>query len=325
MRVKDYYNILGVSEKAGADEIKKSYRQLAKKYHPDANPGDKAAEERFKEINEAYDVLGDVKKRNKYDQLRIYGHSATNSDWFQFDPDILRQHGFSFGGFQTPGGGFQSPNGQVFGQGFAFSDILRELFGFEGVVNDFTPQYGPRDLTGDITISFTEAITGTERTVSVKQRKTCPTCAGLGREKFAVCSHCHGSGNVTARKKIRVRIPAGIENGHKLRIPGMGSNSGHGGFGLKTPDGRGLAGDLVITVHVEADNAFKRQGKDIYYELPVDEKDLETGARVLIPTVDGKKVELNIPSGTKRGTLLRLKNLGVRLNGQQGDQYVRIV
>jgi len=313
MRVKDYYNILGVSEKAGADEIKKAYRQMAKKYHPDANPGDKTAEERFKEINEAYDVLGDVKKRNKYDHLRLYGHSATNSDWFQFDPEILRQHGWSpgAGGF---GGGFQSPGGQVFGQGFAFSDILRELFGFEGVVNDYAPQYGPRDLTGDMTISFMEAITGAERTVSVKQRKICPTCSGTGREKFAACSHCHGAGNVTTRKKIRVRIPAGIENGHKLRVPGVGFGSGHG-----------APGDLIITVYVEADSAFKRQGKDIYYDLYVNDTDLETGTRVQIPTIDGKKVELNIPAGIRRGTLLRLKKLGVRLNGQQGDQYVRII
>jgi molecular chaperone DnaJ len=324
MRVKDYYNILGVSEKANADEIKKAYRQLAKKYHPDATPGDKAAEERFKEINEAYDVLGDAKKRGKYDQLRLYGHSANGSDWFQFDPEILRQHGWTpnSGGF----GGFQSPGAQVFGHGFAFSDILRELFGFDGVVNDFSPQYGPRDLTGEITISFMEAITGTERTVSVKQRKLCPTCAGLGKEprptfnKFqkevgAACSHCHGSGHVTLRKKIRVRIPAGIDNGHKLRVPGMGSNSGFGGS----------PGDLIITVHVETDHAFKRQGKDIYYEITLEERDLEAGARVHIPTVDGKKVELSIPSGTKRGTLLRLKNLGVRVNGQQGDQSVRIV
>jgi len=313
MRVKDYYNILGVSEKAGADEIKKAYRQMAKKYHPDANPGDKAAEDHFKEINEAYDVVGDAKKRNKYDQLRLYGHSANGSEWFQFDPEILRQHGW-MPGAGTFGGGFQSPGAQVFGQGFAFSDILRELFGFDGIVNDFAPQYGPRHLAGEITITFMEAITGAERTFSIKQRKVCPTCSGMGKERLAVCSHCRGAGNVTTRKKIRVRIPAGIEDGHKLRIPGMGSNSGHGG-----------PGDLIINVHVEADSAFKRHGKDVYYELNMDEKDLEAGARVHIPTIEGKKVELNIPSGTKRGTLLRLKNLGVRVNGQQGDQYVRIV
>ncbi|MGH7594807.1 MAG: DnaJ C-terminal domain-containing protein [bacterium] len=307
MRVKDFYNILGVSEKASADEIKKAYRQMAKKYHPDANPGDKTAEERFKEINEAYDVLGDLKKRNKYDQLRMYGHAAHNSDWFQFDPEILRQHGWSTGGFQGQGN-------QVFGQGFAFSDILRELFGFDGIVNDSAPQYGPRDLTGDINISFMEAITGAERTVSVKQRKICPTCSGTGRERMAICPHCHGSGSITTRKKIRVRLPAGLDNGHKLRIPGMGSSSRYGG-----------SGDLIITVHVESDGVFKRQGKDLYYEASLNEAELENGTRILVPTIDGKKVALPIPSGTKRGTLFRLKNLGVSLNGQQGDQFVRIV
>ena len=307
MRVKDYYNILGVGEKASADEIKKAYRQMAKKCHPDANPGDRAAEERFKEINEAYDVLSDQPKRNKYDHLRLYGHSAKDSEWFQFDPEILRQHGWN-------PGGFHSPSGNVFGQGFAFSDILRDLFGFDGMMNDQAPTYGPRDLSGEVTISFMEAITGAERTVSIKQRKICPTCSGLGRQRTGVCQHCRGSGNVTSRKKIRVRIPAGVENGHKMRVPGMGTSNGYGG-----------AGDLVITIYVESDQAFKRQGKDIYFELNLNERDLESGARVHIPTVDGKKVELNIPSGTKRGTLLRLKNLGVRVDGQQGDQYVRIV
>jgi molecular chaperone DnaJ len=317
MRIKDYYNILGVSEKANAEEIKKAYRQMAKKYHPDANPGDKTAEERFKEVSEAYDVLGDLKKRNKYDQLRLYGHSATGSDWFSFDPEILRQHGWSPGGFQAPGG-------QVFGQGFAFSDILRELFGFDGVVGDFTPQYGPRDLTGDLNISFMEAITGAERTLSIKQRKLCATCSGSGKERFAVCSHCHGTGNVTTRRKIRVRIPAGIENGHKLRIPSMGSSSRYGpDFPYRNI--KENRGDLIITVHVEADGVFKRQGKDIYYEVGVAETDLEKGTRLLVPTVDGKKVALPIPSGTKRGTLFRLKNLGVQVNGQQGDQFVRII
>ncbi|MDZ7289222.1 MAG: DnaJ domain-containing protein [candidate division KSB1 bacterium] len=307
MRVKDYYNILGVSEKASADEIKRAYRNLAKKYHPDANPGNKMAEERFKEINEAYEVLGDLKKRNKYDQLRLYGHSTTGSDWFSFDPEILHQHGWTFGGFRSPGG-------QVFGQGFAFSDILRELFGFDGFSTDFSEQYGPRDLTGEINISFMEAITGTERTVSVKQRTICPTCSGSGRDRFAICSRCHGSGNITTRKKIRVRIPAGIENGHKLRVPGMGSSSRYG-----------APGDLIIVVHVEADSVFKRQGKDIYYDVNVSDKHLETGTRVIVPTIEGKKFAVNIPAGTKRGTLFRLKNLGVRVNGQQGDQYVRIV
>jgi len=307
MRVKDYYNILGVGEKASAEEIKRAYRQMAKKCHPDTNPGDKAAEERFKEINEAYDVLGDQPKRNKYDHLRLYGHSAKDSEWFQFDPEILRQHGWS-------PGGFQSPNGNGFGQGFAFSDILRDLFGFDGMMHDQAPALGPRDLSGEITISFMEAITGAERILSIKQRKICPICSGLGRERTGVCHHCRGSGHVTSRKKIRVHIPAGVENGHKMRVPGLGTGSAYGG-----------AGDLVITIYVESDRAFKRQGKDIYFELNLNERDLESGARVHVPTVDGKKVELNIPSGTKRGTLLRLKNLGVRLDGQQGDQYVRIV
>jgi DnaJ-class molecular chaperone len=313
MRVKDFYNILGVGEKATAEEIKKAYRQLAKKYHPDANPGDKAAEERFKEVNEAYDVLADPKKRRKYDQLRFYGNPAGNSEWFSFDPQILRQHGWP-GGSEAFGSVFQHVNGQVFGQGFAFSDILRELFGFEGFAADFGSQQIPRDITGDLTISFMEAITGTERTVAVKQKKPCPSCSGTGQEKFVACSHCNGSGVATTRKKIRIRLPAGIEDGHQLRVPGAGSIGRNG-----------ETGDLIITVHVEAHNRFKRQGKDIYYEANVTEEDLQKGTRFVVPTVGGKKIELSIPAGTKRGTLLRLKNLGVSVNGQQGDQFVRIV
>jgi molecular chaperone DnaJ len=307
MRVKDYYNILGLSDKASAEEIKKAYRQKAKQYHPDTNPGDKTAEEHFKEVNEAYDILGDPKKRQKYDQLRVYGSPGGNSEWLSFDPQILRQHGW-------PGGNFQQFNGQVFGQGFAFSDILRDLFGFDGFATDVFTQTLPRDVSGDLTLSFMEAITGAERTVAVKQKKPCANCSGTGQDRFAACSNCRGSGVATTRKKIRIRLPAGIEDGHQLRVPGAGSIGRHG-----------ESGDLILTVHVEAHALFKRQGKDIYYDAAVEEENLQTGTRFIVPTISGKKVELNIPAGTKRGALLRLKNLGVNINGQQGDQIVRIV
>ncbi|MDZ7344793.1 MAG: DnaJ domain-containing protein [candidate division KSB1 bacterium] len=307
MRIKDYYNILGLTENASAEDIKKAYRQKAKQYHPDANPGDKTAEERFKEVSEAYEVLGDPKKRQKYDQLRVYGSAGGNSEWFSFDPQILRQHGW-------PGAASGSFNGQVFGQGFAFSDILRELFGFEGFATDVFSQAPARDITGDLTLSFMEAITGAARTVAVKQKKPCANCMGTGQDRFVACPNCKGSGLVTTRKKIRIRLPAGIEDGHQLRVPGAGSIGRHG-----------ESGDLILTVHVEAHPLFKRQGKDIYYEAAVNAEDLQKGTRFIVPTVSGKKVELNIPAGTKRGALLRLKNLGVTINGQQGDQFVRIV
>jgi molecular chaperone DnaJ len=307
MRVKNFYNILGVNEKATPQEIKQAYRQMAKKYHPDANPGDKTAEEHFKEINEAYDVLGDTKKRQKYDQLRFYGGAAGNSEWFSFDPQILRQHGW-------PNGGFQSPYGQVFGQGFAFSDILRDLFGFEGMAPDFGSQHVSRDIRGDVTISFMEAVTGTERTIAVKQKKPCPNCSGAGQLRFTACTHCQGSGLVTSRKKIRIRLPAGIENGHELRIPGLGSTARYGD-----------PGDLIMTVHVDTHETFKRQGQDIYCETAVTDEDLQKGIHIVVPTITGKKVELTVPPGTKRGTLFRLKSLGIKAHGKQGDQFVRIV
>jgi DnaJ-class molecular chaperone len=307
MRVKDYYKILAVSENAAPEEIKKAYRQLAKKYHPDANPGDKAAEERFKEINDAYDVLGDPNKRKKYDQLRFFGNASGNSEWFSLDPEILHQHGW-------PSGGYQTPFGQVFGHGFAFSDILRELFGFQGVATESALFHTPRDVNGEITITFLEAVTGTERTVAVRQKKVCQNCSGSGQERFFRCSRCQGTGAVTVRKKIRLRLPAGIDEGYQLRIPGMGSSSRY-----REP------GDLVITLHVEPHPFFKRQGKDIYFDVNLSDEALRKGARVRVPTISGKKVELTLPAGTRRGALLRLKNLGISVNGQPGDQFVRIV
>ena len=314
MRFKDYYRILEIGESAPQDDIKKSYRRLAKKYHPDANPGNRSAEERFKEINEAYDVVGDAQKRRKYDQLRFYGRpDQGNSDWFSFDPEFLRSHGWPAG---ASAGQQQTPFGQFFGHGFAFSDILRDLFGSNGFTTGFEqPQVALRDIKGKIKISFSEAAHGTERIIAIRQKKVCAICQGTGQERFAPCMRCNGSGQILSKKKIRIRLPAGIENGHQLRLRGLGSENPH-------PK---QAGDVLITVEVEPDGFFTRSGPDLYCEAAVEDQALKDGGRVRVPTLTGKEIELNIPAGTKKGTVFRLKSYGIKSSGRQGDQFVKIV
>lgn len=315
MRFKDYYKILGVNEKAGQEEIKKSYRRLAKQFHPDANPGDRAAEERFKEINEAYDIVGDQEKRHKYDQLRFYGRpdSTSNGEWFSFDPEFLRSHGFGM-----PNMGNHGAFGSFFaqgGQGFAFSDLLRDLFGFNGFYTEPSPAHSaPRNITGRIRISFVEAMRGAERTISVRQKKMCPVCQGKGQEGYAPCNRCNGSGQISSKKKIRIKLPAGVETGHQLRLRGLASENSF------SP-----AGDVIITVEVEPHPHFTRAGADVFYEARVEDQDLQAGTRVRIPTIEGKQVELNVPPGTKKGTVFRLKNYGARTPNRLGDQFIKIV
>ena len=168
----------------------------------------------------------------------------------------------------------------------------------------------PRDITGRVKISFEEAITGTERTIAIRQKKTCAICRGAG----GPCTRCNGTGQNNTKKKIRVRLPAGTENGHQLRLRGLGSAG---------PYGR--PGDIVITVEVESHPYFTRAGADLYCEAQVDEQNLLSGTRLRVPTLEGRQVELNIPPGTKKGTVFRLKNFGVKASTKQGDQFVKIV
>ncbi len=314
MRFKDYYKTLEVDERASAEELKKAYRRMAKKFHPDANPGNRAAEERFKEINEAYDVIGDEGKRKKYDQLRFYGRPDTNHNgWYSFDPEFLKNHGWP----GTTSSGQPNSMGQFFGQGFAFSDILRDLFGLNGMHAgvDMQPE-APRDVTGIIKITFEEAIGGTERVIAVRQTKKCPTCHGTGHDRQLRCMRCHGKGAISTKKKIRIKLPIGVEDGHQLRLRGLGSEA---------PGLNSRPGDVIITVKVESHPFFRRTGTDIFCEARVDEAGLQTGTRLRVPTLQGKQVELNIPAGTKKGTVFRLKHYGVQSATPPGDQFVKIV
>lgn len=338
MAKRDYYEVLGVARDADQDEIKKSYRKLAVKYHPDKNPGDKTAEERFKELSEAYEALSDSQKRAAYDQ---FGHAA-------FD---ARARASRAGGF---GGGFHDPFEifrEVFGGGGGGS-IFDEFFG--GGRNDPTqPQRGD-DLRYDLEISFEEAVMGCEKEISVTkperceacqgsgvepgaQTKMCPTCHGRGqvvtsRGIFSIaqtcphcegagrvvdkpCKPCHGSGRRDKPSKIKLRIPPGVDTGSRLR------SGGNGEAGLRG----GPPGDLYVVLHVRAHDIFQRDGDDLLCEVPVSFVQAALGAEIEVPTLNGK-ASIKIAAGTQPGTLFRVKGKGVKnVQGHgHGDLHVRI-
>ena len=334
MAKRDYYEILEISREETADGIKKSYRKLAVRYHPDKNPGDKTAEEKFKELGEAYEALSDPQKRAAYDQ---YGHAA-------FDPRARARGG---------GGGFHDPFDifrDVFGGGGGGS-IFENLFG--GGQDPNGPQRGD-DLRYDMQISLEEAALGCEKEISVtkpdecdhchgggaepgsKMRQcgtcggrgqvltsrgifsiaqTCPHCKGAGRILEKPCKKCSGSGKHERTSKIKLRIPAGVESNSRLR------SSGNGEAGVRG----GPAGDLYVFLQVKPHEIFSREGDDLLCEVPVSFIQATLGAEIEVPTLQGKAT-VKIPAGTQPGTLLRLKGRGVKnLQGYgQGDLHVRV-
>ena len=337
---RDYYEVLGVEKGASEDEIKKAYRKLAKANHPDLHPGDKECEERFKEINEAYEVLSDPDKRAKYDQ---FGHAA-------FDPSAGGPGGAGFGGF----GGF----GDIFGGGFG--DIFGDIFG-GGFGGGQTQRSGPRrgeNLRVRLNITFEEAAFGCEKEINVGRVEQCPDCKGTGCAPGTtpeVCTECHGTGTVTQaqrtpfgmmqsqtvcpkcrgkgqiihqpcpdcrgagvvrkRRTIQVNIPAGIDNGQTISLRGQGHSGKNGG----------PAGDLLITVMVRPHEIFRRDGTAVFCEAPITFTQAVLGGTLEIPTIDGK-VKYDIPEGTQTGTVFRLRGKGIPvLNGRgRGDQYVTV-
>jgi molecular chaperone DnaJ len=271
---KDYYEILGVRKDSSDSEIKKSYRRLAQKYHPDANPGDKGAEEKFKEISQAYDVLSDARKRAEYDQMR----------------DMLRS---GFGRFSSgPGGGYEvrfEDLGDLFGQGgrgagggFAggFGDILGNLFG----AGRARPAAGGADLETEATITFEDAIEGTTISLQIAD----PSGGKL--------------------RTVKARIPPGVAEGQKIRIPGKGG-----------PGHLGPPGDLFVRVMVSPHLIFGRRGRDLTVEVPVTFPEAALGAEIQVPTFNGGPVKLKIPAGTQSGKTFRVRGKGVEANGAKGD------
>ena len=334
---RDYYEVLGIQKGASEDEIKKAYKKLARKYHPDMNPGDKEAEERFKEVNEANEVLSDPEKKARYDQFGFAG----------VDPN----YGAGAGG-GAYGGGFDFGDlGDIFGSFFGG--------GFGGQRrNPNAPQRG-ESIRASVSISFTEAAFGCEKSVTIERSEQCPTCkgsgcapgttpeicpdchgsgtvqtrrqtpmgvfasngpcrkcGGTGRLIHQPCSDCRGSGAVRKRRTIKVNIPAGIDHGQTISLRGQGGAGKNGG----------PAGDLLITVMVQPHEIFRRDGVDVFCEAPITFTQAVLGAELEIPTIDGK-VKYSIPEGTQTGTVFRLKGKGIPvLNGRgRGDQYVTVV
>ena len=335
MTRKDYYEILGVSREASQEEIKKAYRKLARKYHPDVNPEDEKAEEKFKEIQEAYEVLGDEEKRTRYDR---FGHAGVDEEAYQ-------QGGFGGHGFEDFGG---------FG---GFEDIFDAFFGggFSGGGRRQRPRRGS-DLLYRLELEFEEAVFGTEKEAQIPRTEkcekcdgsgakpgtspeTCPTCDGRGEIKQVKqtplgqfvnvsacsvcggdgkiikekCPECEGEGKVVRRRKVKLNIPPGVDEGTRLRVPGEGQAGSKGG----------PPGDLYVEISVRPHEYFERDGDDIYYEASISFPLAAIGGEIEVPTLDGK-ANLRVPEGTQNEAIFKLKNKGVPNRRGRGHQYVKI-
>jgi len=303
----DYYETLGVPRDASQDQIKKAYRKLARKFHPDLNPGTKASEERFKEINEAYEVLSDPEKRKRYDAL-----GANWKSGMDFTPPpgegSYRVHVGDMGDL----GDLFSEGGRFGG----FSDFFEALFGGRRPGGSgFASSARGGDTEAEVSVTLEEAHRGTSRAVRLPLEEPCPECRGTGEKDKKACAACGGSGRRTRIESFTVNIPRGVQDGSVIRAPGKGG----AGFGS------GGRGDLYIRVRLLPHQRFRlRDGGDIELELPVAPWEAVLGAKVQVPTLDGP-VEMRIPPNSQTGKTLRLKGRGLaRPGGGQGDQYVRL-
>ncbi len=308
MAEKSYYEILGVKKGATEDEIKKAYRKLARKHHPDVNQGDKASETKFKEASEAYSVLSDKEKREKYD---TYGSAAFSGGGQGGGPGANPFGGFDFSQFAGGGQsrGRRSTQGRSSGD---FGDLFADLFGGGG---GGQPAQKGSDLEAETTIDFRDAVEGTTTEFSISRQKQCPACNGLGNVNNSVCRTCRGSGAVTSPERTKVKIPEGVREGQKIRVRGKGG-AGFGG---------GAAGDLILTVHVRAHSFFERRGDDVHTEVPITLAEAVKGSEIEVPTIRGP-VRARIPAGTQGGQTFRLTGKGMKRGKTEGygDHYYRV-
>jgi molecular chaperone DnaJ len=330
---KDYYRVLGVPETASAKELKSAYRKLSRQYHPDANSGDAAAEERFKEVSAAYDVVGDADRRKEYDEVRRLGPASA--------------------GF--PGGGGGGPGGFQFQDGGDFGDLLGNLFGGgarRGGARGAGPHRG-QDLETELHLSFEDAAAGVTTSVHLTGEATCSTCHGSGAKPgtsprtcgncggrgvvsdnqglFSLsspcpvcggrgaliddpCPTCHGSGTERRAREVKVRIPAGVDDGQRIRLKGRGGPGRNGG----------PAGDLYVVVHVSPHPLFQRKGRDLTLTVPVTFAEAALGADITVPTLAHGPVTLRIPPGTRSGRTFRVKGKGVGNAKGAGDLLVTV-
>ena len=341
---KDFYKTLGVSDKASQAEIKKTYRKLAKKYHPDANPGDSKRAGRFKEVGEAYGVLSDPEKRKQYDNMR-------------------RLSSFGFGGGRgaprgggpgaQPGAGFSFDDLQGFG---GLGDIFSSIFDRGSKGADAPKPKGPNkghNVEYVVEISFKTAVQGGKISIDVPITEECATCGGsgaspgtgtnrctecsgsgsisFGQGGFAVnrpcpacfgrgripekpCKSCTGGGSVRQDRRIQITVPKGVETGQKIRATGQGERGSQGG----------KPGDLIITFKVKPHDFFRREGLNVHVTVPINVAQATLGSKMAVRTVDGKKVHLRIPPGTQSGTKFRIRGQGIEKGGRVGDQYVEV-
>jgi len=341
----DYYELLGVSKKASAKDIRTAFRKLARKYHPDLNPGDKSSEEKFKQLQEAYDILSDSKKRQMYDQYGFYSDNIPPGGPGGGPQQDGEGVNFDFGGFDFGGGSGAQ------GGGASFRDLFSQFFrGGRGAGGE--PEHEPGgDLEYQIEIDFWDAVRGAVKKLTITRLDTCDTCHGTGaigsaqtcptchgsgtiqqaagKMKFnvpctrcggtgkirKVCPTCSGEGRLRRTETIEVRIPAGVAGGSRVRVPGKG-NAGTMGA---------PPGDLYLRVDVRPHSFFERRGDDLYTKVPVTVSEATLGAKVEVPTIDGRSL-VRIPPGTNSGKTLRLKEKGVpsARSGARGDQYVEI-
>ncbi|TDC26478.1 molecular chaperone DnaJ [Streptomyces sp. 8K308] len=346
---KDYYKVLGVPRDATEAEIKKAYRKLARENHPDANKGDARAEDRFKDVSEAYDVLGDAKRRKEYDEARaLFGNGG-----FRPGPGAGGQFNFDLGDlFGGPQGG-AGPSRAAGGFGGGIGDVFGGLFNRGGTGTRTAPRRG-QDIESEVTLSFTEAVSGATVPLRMSSSaackacsgtgdkngtpRVCPTCVGTGQISrgggggFSLtdpcvdckgrgliaqdpCTVCRGSGRATSSRTMQVRIPAGVDDGQRIRLRGKGAPGERGG-----PNG-----DLYVVVHVDEHPVFGRRGDNLTITVPVTFSEAALGGEIKVPTLGGPPVTLKLPPGTPAGRTMRARGKGaVRKDGTRGDLLVTI-